>query len=164
MMKFMVANRKRAAELTKLESLPKTAIVSITDIGSMSNSFANNPNILGIHRVQFNDVEKGETGAMTVDHAVDILDFVKQHLDAELILVHCEGGVSRSAGVAAALMKIFNGDDMEIFKSPRFCPNMTCYRNVLMAHFNEVQEEEIADKENTSLKVWRESWGIEEEL
>lgn len=48
-------------------------------------------------------------------------------------IVQCDAGVSRSAGVAAALMKYFNGDDSPIFDSPQYCPNMRCYRMVLDA-------------------------------
>jgi len=33
----------------------------------------------------------------------------------QAVMVHCEMGVSRSAGVAAALAKHFNGDDSEFF-------------------------------------------------
>lgn len=48
-------------------------------------------------------------------------------------IVQCDAGVSRSAGVAAALMKYFNGDDTPIFNNPQYCPNMRCYRMVLEA-------------------------------
>lgn len=48
-------------------------------------------------------------------------------------IVQCDAGVSRSAGVAAALMKYFNGDDSPIFDNPQYCPNMRCYRMVLEA-------------------------------
>ena len=48
-------------------------------------------------------------------------------------IVQCDAGISRSAGVAAALMKYFNGDDSPIFDNPQYCPNMRCYRMVLEA-------------------------------
>ena len=52
-------------------------------------------------------------------------------------IVQCDAGVSRSAGVAAALMKYFNGDDSPIFDNPQYCPNMRCYRMVLEALMEE---------------------------
>ena len=49
------------------------------------------------------------------------------------IWVHCDAGVSRSAGVAAAIGKYLNDDDMFVFGSPRYSPNITCYRKTLNA-------------------------------
>lgn len=55
-----------------------------------------------------------------------------RHLDdSELVVVcHCEAGISRSAGVAGALAKHFNGDDSKFFKSP-YLPNRLVYRTLL---------------------------------
>jgi protein-tyrosine phosphatase len=47
----------------------------------------------------------------------------------EAIIVNCEAGISRSAGVAAALAKFFYDDDKEIFK--KAIPNMYVYRLTL---------------------------------
>lgn len=55
-------------------------------------------------------------------------------------IVQCDAGVSRSAGVAAALMKYFNGDDTPIFNNPQYCPNMRCYRMVLEALMEDYNE------------------------
>ena len=52
---------------------------------------------------------------MTIQDAEKILNFVKGYPGPEDILVHCGAGVSRSAGVAAALSLILNGSDWEIF-------------------------------------------------
>jgi predicted protein tyrosine phosphatase len=46
-------------------------------------------------------------------------------------IIQCDAGVSRSAGVAAALMEYFNGDASPIFDNLQYCPNMRCYRMVL---------------------------------
>jgi predicted protein tyrosine phosphatase len=51
--------------------------------------------------------------------------------DIELLIVHCEAGISRSAGMAAAISKYYNKDDMYYFTSGKFCPNMVCYRLTL---------------------------------
>lgn len=57
--------------------------------------------------------------------------------NGKYFIVQCDAGVSRSAGVAAALMKYFNGDDSPIFDNPQYCPNMRCYRMVLEALMEE---------------------------
>lgn len=52
--------------------------------------------------------------------AEEIVDFVNKH-DVSNCYIHCTAGVSRSAGVASALSKHYNGDDMEYFK--KYVPN-----------------------------------------
>lgn len=51
-------------------------------------------------------------------------------LDLELIVVHCDAGISRSPAIAAALERtIFNGDDAEFFE--HFHPNRRVYQTIL---------------------------------
>lgn len=67
-----------------------------------------------------------------------IVDFVMRNKDnGKHFIVQCDAGVSRSAGVAAALMKYFNEDDSPIFDNSQYCPNMRCYRMVLEALMEE---------------------------
>lgn len=91
-------------------------------------------NVKTILPMYFADVTDGED-AMNEDMGEAIKNFVTRHPNEDII-VHCEMGISRSAGVAAALMKWFNGDDMSIFKSYKYRPNMTCYRMVINAFYN----------------------------
>jgi hypothetical protein len=50
--------------------------------------------------------------SFTASQAVEILDFVERVWDRmEVLLIHCEAGMSRSPGVAAALSRIHYGDD-----------------------------------------------------
>jgi len=52
------------------------------------------------------------------DDVKQIYEFVNKYKNnINHIVVNCDAGQSRSAGVAAALAKILNGDDMEIFKA-----------------------------------------------
>lgn len=64
--------------------------------------------------------------------------FVYAH-NVNKIIVHCDAGISRSAGVAAALNKYFNGRDQFYFDN--YCPNMHVYRTLL----NVLQEENKDD-------------------
>jgi predicted protein tyrosine phosphatase len=64
------------------------------------------------------------------DDAKEILAFVDLHKNhIESIIVHCEGGMSRSPGVAAALSKLLTGDDTRFFKSKT--PNMLVYSTLI---------------------------------
>ena len=62
-----------------------------------------------------------------------IVDLVDSHPNIQCVVVHCTAGKSRSAAVAAALMKSIEGDDSPIFNNPRYKPNMRVYRMVLNA-------------------------------
>lgn len=53
----------------------------------------------------------------------------------ELVICQCEAGISRSAGVAGALNKIYNGDDAYFFK--HYLPNMLVYRTILEEYYKE---------------------------
>ncbi len=85
-----------------------------------------------ILKLAFFDDIKGD-GIMTAEDAEKVRGFVMQDPQPDLLLVHCDGGISRSAGVAAAIMKYLTGSDEEIFVSRMYRPNMHCYRMTLNA-------------------------------
>ncbi len=61
-----------------------------------------------------------------------VAEFVNEYYDdVDLIIVHCDGGISRSAGVGAAIMRVKEGDDFPLFDSQTKHPNMTCYLRTL---------------------------------
>ena len=75
---------------------------------------------------------------MTSEDAAKIKDYVLAYKDkVECIIVHCEVGVSRSAGVMAAIQKYLIGDDSAIFNNDTFSPNKHCYKLMLDAFFGE---------------------------
>lgn len=63
------------------------------------------------------------------DMAGQILDFYQQH-STKVVLIHCDAGQCRSPAVAAALSKIFTGDDFQWFKPP-YTPNSSVYRVIM---------------------------------
>lgn len=143
-MQFKIMSRTKARRFTYApECCFDCIIISITDPGSDPNRFCSyNSCIKGILRLEFDDVDSPEPLCITEKDADLILDFVEKYKDvADLVIVHCEAGISRSAGVAAALMKIYNHDDWEVFDNPRYCPNMTCYRTVLMQYYERMARE-----------------------
>lgn len=91
-------------------------------------------NVKDILFLSFDDIdfEDGPDGCMTVKDGVAIADFVNKWNDKiDKIIVHCDGGISRSAGVCAAIMRVTAGDDYIIFHNKNKAPNMTCYLNTL---------------------------------
>lgn len=136
-MKYYVLNRSQAEMISKLALEENTIIVSITDLNSPKPNFADNPKIIGVLTVQFDDVAGWERGHMTNADARNIVSFVDQHLpQTKCIVVHCEYGISRSAGVCGALMSILNEKDNFVFKKSAYMPNAHCYHLVSNTYFN----------------------------
>lgn len=85
----------------------------------------------------FDDVEKedtinGKEYCMSFDDGIKIAKFINNWYNkVDNIIVHCDGGISRSAGVAAAIMRVKEGDDWPIFDSTTKHPNITCYLRTL---------------------------------
>lgn len=137
-MVFNVYSRTKAKSESYKLKIP-TVVISITDPDKDLNCFAHNTNLVAVCRVQFHDTEpdillKNEI-LMTASDAAKIRRFVDAYKDkVEQIIVHCEAGISRSAGVMAAIQKYLIGNDDQIFNNRRFCPNMYVY-NLMIKEF-----------------------------
>lgn len=161
-MNFQVLSREKAKRFSYKPDINNCIIISITDVFSPSNQFAANSHIKGICRVKFDDVEFGEPNCITSEDSQRIINFVNDHInDIDEIIVHCEAGVSRSAGVCAALMQIINGDDSPIFDNPKFCPNMSCYRSVMETYYGTYNKKCADEKTKHNIDVWRNEHGLE---
>ena len=84
--------------------------------------------------------EKYGGGCFSNPQAREIVEFIKLN-NPKRIIVHCDAGISRSAGVAAAIAKFLTGSDECIFGNRRYIPNMFVYRKLLNA-FMEVENVE----------------------
>lgn len=109
---------------------------------------------IGVHSVVFGDVDRDEEGkvpAMTVDQADGIWKFVDDNLpNITRILVHCDGGRSRSPGVGAALGAMLNQDDKEFFN--RYTPNMHVYRTMINTFVDKFDTKVSDEDQNLLLK------------
>ena len=142
-------------------------IISISDQYQNSPKFDVDPDCLGICYLHFDDVEKGEQNCITETDVYYLELFLSRAFNkyphVENIIVHCGAGVSRSAGMAAALMKFYNNDDTSIFDNSKYCPNMTVYRMVLNKLMGDINEEEIKSKEEKNIMLWRKINGLDED-
>lgn len=160
---FSIMSRQEAKRYSYLPYGLKTIFISITDVNEPDNNLKTDwTNCLGILRLKFEDVDFGWDDCITPEQGSQIVDFVNSHPEAEQIVVHCEAGVSRSAGVCAALKYAMTGNDMDIFRNGRYCPNMACYRTVLDACerkgfglFKPPEEEEIRSKDLENICAWK---------
>lgn len=93
--------------------------------------------VKAILSLSFDDVEKEDSineqeFCMSFEDGKKVADFInKWYNKVDMIIVHCDGGVSRSAGVCAAIMRVKEGDDWPIFDNRNKHPNMTCYLRTL---------------------------------
>ena len=93
--------------------------------------------------------DAGIQDLMSDKDAECIVEFLTKHPNVDVI-VHCDAGISRSSGVAAAILKYLTGDDSSIFDNARLHPNMWCYRktlNALIAHEEQQKNARVAELE-----------------
>ena len=148
-----------AAIYSSLTDIPPTIVISIDDVGFPTTPIdIDNPNILGMLKLWFSDVDYQDAYAMTDEDAQKIVAFVKRYLPLRPeILVHCAAGVSRSAGVAAALGRWLNDDERFVFDSPYRSPNILCYKKVLDAagvHYDEAIETDKFEEHSKMRQKW----------
>ena len=173
-MNIKVMSRSEAKRFTRShiglnndKSKDQYLIISISDRYQEPPTFRYDPDLLGVCYLNFDDVEKGEKNCISEIDVYKLKLFLSgafnKHTHVENIIVHCGAGVSRSAGMAAALMKFYNNDDSPIFDNPKYCPNMTVYRMVLNSLMGDINEEEIKSKEEKNIMLWRKINGLDEE-
>lgn len=144
MMNVTVMSRYDAIKYCREQHDTPAVMISISDpyIEYLDGgTFCTDQNkILAIQDVYFTDADKpgkdvydrdvNESDLINESHAFVIKHLLKKFPNVDVI-VHCDAGISRSSGVAAAILKAYTGDDSQIFNSPRYRPNMRCYRVVL---------------------------------
>lgn len=132
-----VFNRPRARAESVFTQPNPFAIISISTPFDSMNRFSHNPQCKEILHLVFDDIEDAREGGllMTEDDAKKVAEFCVRNIKRGVreFWVHCDAGISRSAGVAAAILKYFTGDDTQIYDNPRYAPNSHCYRMVLNA-------------------------------
>jgi hypothetical protein len=91
-------------------------------------------NRVGLLRLVFEDISRPDTPeSFTPALAAEILDFVTSVWDkADVFLIHCDVGLSRSPAVAAALSQIYYGDDGRWFELT--FPNRLVYELLVETH------------------------------
>lgn len=143
-MLYKIMSRAQVGRYSQQRHDKRSIVVSICstwdrELARISCTDVNN--IVDVLHVQADDTDArvsagygGRGGLMTSRAAREIAQFATKHHDhVDMIVVHCDGGVSRTAGVAAALMRWFEGDEYAVFRSRVRRPNMWCYNLVLDA-------------------------------
>lgn len=141
MTEIIVTSRER---LEKYPYIPSShfSVISITDPDEPLVRLPSNSVFSPVLRLKFHDTDKEKDEwinrfnkletiyGITNIQAYEISEFVKENWNSsDYMIVQCEAGISRSAGVAAAIAKWAFGDDVFYFK--KYIPNRRCYNMVL---------------------------------
>ncbi len=132
---FDIMSERDAISFSHEVDILPCVIISICNPDDDDIVFADNPQIKAVLHLRFYDSIEELYGSIKMSDAERIVAFVNEWKDKiEEIVIHCYEGVSRSAGVCAALMKHLNGDDSEIWSDKiHYRPNTRCYEFVLKA-------------------------------
>ena len=97
-------------------------------------------NRVGLLRLVFDDITQSDMPqSFTPSLAAEILDFVASVWDkADSIPIHCDVGLSRSPAVAAALSRIYYGDDGPWFELD--FPNPLVYKLLVETHARRLKD------------------------
>jgi predicted protein tyrosine phosphatase len=133
-MQEIIVKSRREIEDLLLNSEPNSFVISITDPNyKMAKINQEEKNIL---RLQFYDIDQiiKEEGVILYPISDNQCEQIKYFVEYNFkniidLYVHCEAGISRSAGIAAAIAKYYFGDDSKYFK--KYLPNKYCYNKLL---------------------------------
>jgi len=156
-----ILGRKAIIEYSKKPHIEQSIVISISDLqGEAPHLLRSQCNgIIDQLKVNFDDVEVEGLRCISNEKADTIAIFVyKYQTVVEKIIVNCEAGISRSAGVAAAIMKHINGDDWDIFNNHKYCPSIMCYRKMLYAFNDTIDETLIFEKIRINRELWDKRW------
>ncbi len=142
-MTIKIFSRQQAVKQSYTDFDGSKIIISISDPFKEKAKFnRNNISIKSVLYLSFYDIDEktksifGGYDSMSPIDAVLIIDFVlkwKNFVDE--IWVQCEMGVSRSAGIAAAVAEHFELDSNDILNNSSYFPNILCY-NLTKEAFN----------------------------
>jgi len=146
-MRFLVMGRHEAENIRLIDHNTNGKFgkfrhvwISIGDPDKPDAKVRQNELCRDVLRLKFDDCDEtddSEWVPMVPNQAKEIVDFVCKHKDEiDMILVHCEAGISRSAGTAAALSIWLNDHDSGIAVGhPRYHPN-THVKSLIMREIN----------------------------
>ena len=133
---YKILSRESAEKYCHQKHQKTSIIISIRSSWDkvMPDVFISKENgVKDICSLAFDDVDIfNEHGIMTIEDGKKIADFInKWYSKTDLIIAHCDGGISRSAGVIAAIMRVKEGTEYPLIWSYSKHPNMLCYLQTL---------------------------------
>lgn len=121
--------------IEKKQLTTKTAIVSFADD---ADEFLDFPDNIRVLKVVFYDIRPSSTVKEHYDsllpEAKNIANFVNRAIkEGKDIICQCDYGISRSAGLAAAILERYAHRGLDVFADYRYTPNQFVYNKVYKA-------------------------------
>lgn len=135
--KYKIMSRNGAEKYCTQKHPKRSAIISIKSSWDKVSPKLTTTEVNGVKHIlslSFDDCEYEDSAdhCMSYEDGRKVARFIdKVYNNVDLIIIHCDGGISRSAGVCAAIMRVKEGSDHPIFDSGTKHPNMTCYLRTL---------------------------------
>lgn len=132
-MKVTILSKSELFNLIEKKALTsKSAIVSFADDEDDFLDFPEDSNVL---KIVFYDIRPSSTIKEHYDRllpeAKDIAKFVNQKiLEGKDIICQCDYGISRSAGLAAAILERYAHRGIDVFANYKYTPNQFVYNKV----------------------------------
>lgn len=132
-MKVTILSKSELFNLIEKKALTsKSAIVSFADEEDDFLDFPKDSNVL---KIVFYDIRPSSTIKEHYDRllpeAKDIARFVNQKiLEGKDIICQCDYGISRSAGLAAAILERYAHRGIDVFANYKYTPNQFVYNKV----------------------------------
>ena len=150
-MKIRIFSRQKAVKTSYKELEGSKVIISISDPDKNRANFnLQNNSIKAKLYLSFYDIDEDQldifrnSPVMEDSDAEKICNFVLNWQDkVDEIWVNCEMGVSRSAGIAAAISEHLGGNPQEILESLEYYPNKLCYNLVKDAFMTSKTDENV---------------------
>ena len=162
----IILNQGKAETYTSGSIYKPYAMISITDFNKPIATFKNDPNRVGLLRLQFDDYESKRDGIayydsiklMDENDAEEIHNFIESNKDSiDHLIVHCLGGKSRSSAIAFAIRVHYLDDQpTRLFGFHDYAPNMLCYK-LMMEQFGRGSEVNIDMLREINGKSWESS-------
>lgn len=128
MLKITVMSKEQAEAYSRQRLDHKVAIISINSFDAPKAELSFNEYIVDVLYLTFDDYDFDSKTSMKPSDAYEIVEFLKNNIGfVDELVVHCLMGISRSAGVAAAISKHLYDDCTEIFESSKMDANMHCF-------------------------------------
>lgn len=143
-MNIVILNKSKAERLSYTDYLSDKVVISIRNPNDKKAEFnPGNSTIKDVLYLDFYDISIESQDvfrgyiSMCEEDAIQGRDFVTKWKDkVDALWIHCDMGISRSAGVAAGILEAFGKDTSHIFNSKIYYPNMLCYQKTLNAFKN----------------------------
>lgn len=118
---YVMSHYYPAGQREFAEKTDTYAVISIQDThtGGFGFVFRRSEFCKDVLTLYFDDIVEPVEGACLFSEvqANEIIDFIREHQDAETLLVHCYGGESRSRAVGAFAVKMLGGDNSSYFET-----------------------------------------------